>query len=202
MKHDYAILSSLLLCLPLIACGGEDDDDVGGTPTSVAGTDTDATDGTGDDTGDNPTTTSATTTASTTQTTTTASTTMDPDSTDTGDTGDDMGDDETEDDTASALSFATDVWPIIDASCGCHKSANHQSGLDMRERFAYASLVSTPATQDGNILRVAPGSPDQSYLFLKITGMAAHGSTMPPSGNLSQTNIDTIEQWIEDGAAP
>jgi hypothetical protein len=202
MKHDYTLLSSLLLCLPLVACGGGEDDDGGGTPTTHADTDAATGSETGDDTSD-PTTTASTTTASTTDDPTTGPTT-DPDSTDTGETGDDT-DNETGDETGGdALSFDTHVWPIIDANCSCHKSNTPSGGLDMRALAAYASLVDTPSVHDPNTLRVAPGMPDQSFLFQKLTDTHAAnlGNSMPPSGALPQTNIDIIEQWIADGAEP
>ena len=49
---------------------------------------------------------------------------------------------------------------------------------------------------------VNPGSPDTSYMYLKITNdPSISGSLMPATGTmLDQALIDVIEQWILDGA--
>jgi len=50
---------------------------------------------------------------------------------------------------------------------------------------------------------VAPGDPDNSYLVQKVEGTAAVGSQMPLGGPaLSQSQINDIRQWIQDGANP
>jgi hypothetical protein len=197
MKHDYAFLSSLLLCLPLVACAGDEDDMSSSAPTSFGDTDP------VDDSEGEPTTTDDPTTGPSDPTTgpttdpTTGPTTDGPDD-DTGDEGDETGD------TSGALSFASDVWPIIDASCSCHKSDTPSGGLDMRAVAAYDSLVETPSVHDPNVVRVAPGEPEESFMFWKITGTqpAGQGTSMPPGGSLSTDDIDTIEQWIAEGAEP
>jgi hypothetical protein len=64
------------------------------------------------------------------------------------------------------------------------------------ETASLASLVNVASIQDPAIDRVEPGQPDNSYLVHKIDGTAA--SQMPPSGPLSQAEIDAIRQWILD----
>ena len=49
-------------------------------------------------------------------------------------------------------------------------------------------------------MRVLPGNPDNSYLIQKLEGTASGGGIMPPGGALPQATIDTIRQWITDGA--
>jgi hypothetical protein len=194
MRHDYALLCSMFLCLSLVGCAG-DDDDMGATPTSVGDTEV------GDDTTAEPTTDAPTTGPTTDEPSDDAGDDTGDDMGD--DTGDDMGDD-TSDDGSGALGFNTHVWPIIDASCSCHKSDNPQGGLDLRALAAYNSLVGTPSVHDPDTLRVAPGNPDESFLLWKLTGTQpdGHGNSMPPAGSLPAASIDTIEQWIEEGAEP
>jgi hypothetical protein len=47
---------------------------------------------------------------------------------------------------------------------------------------------------------VLAGNPDNSYLIQKLEGTASGGGMMPPGGALPQASIDTIRQWIMDGA--
>jgi hypothetical protein len=58
---------------------------------------------------------------------------------------------------------------------------------------------------------VLPGNAQQSWLYLKASGMAmaagcsgaaCNAQVMPPTGQvtLSATDLDTIRQWISDGA--
>jgi len=49
-------------------------------------------------------------------------------------------------------------------------------------------------------MRVVAGAPDNSYLIRKLEGNASGGGIMPPGGALPQTSIDTVRQWIMDGA--
>ena len=68
---------------------------------------------------------------------------------------------------------------------------------------AYDNLVDVPSSQPNGLDRVEPGDPDTSHLFLKVTGNQTTGSQMPLGGmQLPQQDLDTIEQWIADGALP
>ena len=75
-----------------------------------------------------------------------------------------------------AVSYATDIKPILDANCatvGCHNTATNQSGYD------YSSYASA---KDG-----VPAS------ICKIKGTC--GSIMPPTGKLADSLICKIESW-------
>jgi hypothetical protein len=58
----------------------------------------------------------------------------------------------------------------------------------------------------GVILRVAPGQPDASLLFLKLAMPTEfdprYGQAMPPNVLPCPAAIDAVEAWIVDGAAP
>jgi hypothetical protein len=86
------------------------------------------------------------------------------------------------------------------ATSNCHAGANLQAGLDLSAASSYAMLVGVASTQSAGVQRVNPGNPNNSYLIQKLEGAGASGSRMPPSGPMPQSEIDTIRQWITDGA--
>ena len=67
---------------------------------------------------------------------------------------------------------------------------------------SHANLVNIASLQQGNVLRVAPGDPDASYLVRKVQGTAGiSGQRMPLVGPpLDQATIDQIRSWIAAGA--
>jgi hypothetical protein len=68
---------------------------------------------------------------------------------------------------------------------------------------SYAMLVGIPSVERPNILRVAPGDPNNSYLIQKLEGTAAVGERMPAGlPAVPQADIDIVRQWITEGAAP
>jgi hypothetical protein len=65
---------------------------------------------------------------------------------------------------------------------------------------SHAALVNVASLQVAGD-RVEPGDPDGSYLIHKLEGTAAVGGRMPLGGTpLDQETIDTIRDWILDGA--
>ena len=105
----------------------------------------------------------------------------------------------------------TDIQPIWDSSCafsGCHGDTNTKpiGGPMNLETGAYGNIVNVPAFQLGTMDRIDPFNENLSYLYHKISGtqVGAGGSgdaMPPPNGGLSNTQLQTILQWIEDGAA-
>ena len=97
------------------------------------------------------------------------------------------------------VSFAADVQPIFDASCvGCH-GVGGNGGLDLRQGASHANLVGAAAT-GSSLLRVQPGDPAASWLYLKLTGAQDAGTEMPPGSPLPAAQIDHVRVWIEEGA--
>lgn len=91
----------------------------------------------------------------------------------------------------TTVSFASDVSPIINASCSgsrCHNT---------RPSFL---LGSTRCAMAADSRYVVPGNADASYVIAKITGGAICGSVMPPSRRLTTEQIATIRTWINEGA--
>jgi mono/diheme cytochrome c family protein len=106
-------------------------------------------------------------------------------------------------DSGGAVTFS-DVQPIFEANCSsCHMASGSPSGHDWE---GHDTLVDVPSDELPSMDRIEPGDAQASYLFLKVTGTHADaggsGEQMPAMGAepLDQADIDTIEQWILDGA--
>ncbi len=223
---------NLLVCLPLLACTADKDEDTNTTPaTATEATASGSTSGTAADTTDAETTATAPTTGSdttegamtgTTMTDMTGATSDMTGATSdmtgatsdmTGATSDMSGstasDDTTGDDTSTGepggLSYALDVHPVVIANaCGCH--ANGVGGLTFTDAAsAYAAWVNVQSF-GSSLKRIEPGDPDKSYVLQKLLGNQINvgmGQNMPLGGPpLSQEKLDLFEQWILEGAAP
>ncbi len=96
---------------------------------------------------------------------------------------------------AATIDFNRDVRPILSKNCfACHGADEGNRKvklrLDVREEAIKIRKKGMPA--------VAPSKPDQSLMVKKITK-----GEMPPaeSGNkLTPRQIDTLKQWIQEGA--
>jgi len=85
----------------------------------------------------------------------------------------------------------------------CHIGADAPQGLILDAEHSYNLLVNVPSTEVPSILRVDPGSPDNSYIIQKLEGHAAVGGQMPLGETpLPASTIAFIAQWITDGAQP
>jgi hypothetical protein len=89
----------------------------------------------------------------------------------------------------------------------CHSGPLPPQGLDLSAGNAWRNIVARSSVEDPSRPRVNPGDDERSYLYQKvIPGGTILGVRMPfgCSGNncLSQSDIDTIEEWINDGARP
>jgi hypothetical protein len=112
--------------------------------------------------------------------------------------------------------FHEKVRPILEKTCsGCHSETSPDGNLKLGGHISSADvvkgLVNVQSVRGGQFKRVVPGNPDQSWFYLKPAGKAASaGCTgtgcntqgMPPTGRvtLSTAELDTIRQWITDGA--
>jgi PKD domain-containing protein/cytochrome c len=108
---------------------------------------------------------------------------------------------------AGTVDFATDIQPIFNRSCSCHTTLNPQGGLVLKEGLSYGALVGVASAQRPQLLRVKPGDPEASYLFIKIDPSPASraqlsGDLMPLElPPLTADDVATIRRWIEEGAA-
>ncbi len=93
--------------------------------------------------------------------------------------------------TGGTPSFAIDVLPIFQAKCTvCHGTMGGWDGS------SYTGVMATGA----HTPVVIPGDAINSLLVQKLQGTQQTGSIMPPSGKLSDTEIQIIIDWINAGA--
>jgi mono/diheme cytochrome c family protein len=108
---------------------------------------------------------------------------------------------------ADEVSFTKDIVPLLKSRCVvCHMPGSAQAGLALHPKGVYANLVDVKSTQSP-LSRVAPGKPDDSYLYRKLTGTQAQvggsGERMPfGDATLSAEEIERVRRWIESGAKP
>jgi hypothetical protein len=135
------------------------------------------------------------------------------------DTADDMGEEgETAETTGDgdgdgdgdALSYATDIQPIWDASCtaSCHEAGGIAMFLDL-SGDSYGNVVGSLSTQATTMQLIEAGSAADSYLIAKLRNTQAavggSGGSMPGGVDpmpLPEATIAMIEQWANDGALP
>lgn len=88
------------------------------------------------------------------------------------------------------------------ALSGCHAGMGAPFGLDLSAGLTEGNTVGVASGEAPAFLRVEPGNPDDSYLYMKVTGDARiTGDAMPASGGpLSAGQLSLIRAWIEQGA--
>lgn len=104
------------------------------------------------------------------------------------------------------VKFSMDVQPIFNANCtssNCHGGSSPQQGQNLTSGHAFGSIVNVASAEVPSYSRVKPFSSDSSYLYIKITGdsrIAAGTARMPLGGSLNSSDIQTIKDWIDQGA--
>lgn len=95
---------------------------------------------------------------------------------------------------------------VFTPSCsGCHTGNGDSlpASMDLADAAAsYDNLVGVESVQQPDLERVTPGDADASYLIHKLEGAdSISGEQMPAFAEpLEQSTIDTIRQWIDEGA--
>jgi cytochrome c5 len=88
-------------------------------------------------------------------------------------------------------SFVTDVLPIFQAKCSvCHGTLGGWTASD------YSSVM----TSGAHAPVIKAGDADNSLLIQKLLGTQKVGSMMPPTGKLSDAEVQLIINWIKAGA--
>ncbi len=107
----------------------------------------------------------------------------------------------------AAFTFSRIQREIFTPTCaksGCHAaSTGGQEGLILDAGRSYSLLVGHPASENSALNRVQPGSPETSYIILKLRGdPSISGQRMPQDGPpyLTAEQIDGIAGWIRAGA--
>jgi hypothetical protein len=88
--------------------------------------------------------------------------------------------------------FQTQVLPILVSNCaksGCHNAADHKEGIILD---SYSNVMAT-----GDIV---PGRADQSKIYKAIIESDPDDIMPPPPAAMSNTQINMIFNWIEQGA--
>jgi hypothetical protein len=106
------------------------------------------------------------------------------------------------------ISFQKEVLPILKRHCaagaGCHVGDTAAAGLRLDVPDPYAALVSAPSSLQPARMRVKPGKPTESVVWLKVTGKhkqaGIFGTRMPPTKPLPPAELRLIERWIRQGA--
>ena len=90
------------------------------------------------------------------------------------------------------VDFRRDVQPLFKANCiGCHGPAQQMNGFRLDRRSA--------AMKGGTLAMIGPGNSAASRLYLRLIGNQ-YGMQMPPTGPLSQDQINIVKAWIDQGA--
>jgi len=93
--------------------------------------------------------------------------------------------------TPGVPSFKADILPILQARCNmCHGTSGGWDGTD------YENAMNTGDHKPV----IIPGDSLNSLLAQKILGTQTSGLSMPPSGTLTDDQIETILKWIQTGA--
>ena len=92
------------------------------------------------------------------------------------------------------LKFSEEIAPVLAGNCiRCHNPQQKRGGFDMT---TFQKLMGGSAKRKV----IVPGKPEESELFLRISGQS-EGPKMPPGQvNLAPETIAKIEEWIKAGA--
>ena len=105
------------------------------------------------------------------------------------------------------VTYAAHLEPLVIARClSCHTTEEPEAQLVLEIGAGYGEMVGRPSTQVPEILIVAPGDVEASYLWRKLNHDAEIGKGMPRtvigSIHLPEEEIELYRRWIEDGALP
>jgi hypothetical protein len=111
------------------------------------------------------------------------------------------GGNEPPDPTATFSRVQSEIFTPTCARVGCHDAFGAQQGLVLAAGSAYGHLVNVKSTENA-LDRVEPGSPQASYLYLKITGSAGITGERMPFGlaPLDDAQLKLVSDWIRRGA--
>jgi hypothetical protein len=101
----------------------------------------------------------------------------------------------------TALPLGTRMRAMLggcDGAEACHSTG--AGGLVITSGKETVNLVGVRSTERTELLRVAPGDPAASYLWLKLRGDGGIDGSPMPGGNPEPRRADLAFQWIEAGA--
>lgn len=105
------------------------------------------------------------------------------------------------------VTYSEHLEPLIVARClSCHTTEEPEAQLVLEIGAGHDGMVGRPSTQVPELLMVAPGDVENSYLWRKLTHDVEIGKGMPRtvvgSIKLPEEEIELYRRWIEDGAQP
>lgn len=105
--------------------------------------------------------------------------------------------------TITKLSKLSEIQRVVfNGSCatsGCHAGASPAAGLNLTEGNSYSNLVNVTSVLSPPRKRVDEGNSAESVLVQILEGSVT--PRMPQGGApLSQSTIDSIAKWIDNGA--
>lgn len=96
--------------------------------------------------------------------------------------------------------LSTQIFEPRCSATGCHGVTDPARALNL-QTDAHAALVDVASVEDPAMLRVAPGDPDGSLLYLVLVGPIGGTRQMPPGATLPAEDVESVRRWIEAGAA-
>lgn len=105
------------------------------------------------------------------------------------------------------VSYAQHLEPLVIARClECHTAEEPEAKLVLEVGTGYGGMVDQPSTQVPELMMVAPGDVENSYLWQKLNHDVEVGRGMPRtvvgSIKLPDEEIELYRRWIEGGALP
>lgn len=105
------------------------------------------------------------------------------------------------------VSYARHLEPLVLARClSCHTTEEPEAKLVLEPGVGYGEMVGRPSTQVPEVMIVAPGDLEASYLWRKLEHDVEIGRGMPRtvigSIRLQDSELELYRRWIEDGALP
>ena len=108
-------------------------------------------------------------------------------------------------------SFSGDIAPVLRQTCAsasaCHGLPTGQLGLVLEgsDSAIYAHLVNVRSVYDSTFLRVKPGVPDSSWMYMVLSDSPSVRQNFPYRMPLTQLPLplavrQTIRNWIANGA--
>ena len=105
------------------------------------------------------------------------------------------------------VTYAEHLEPLVISRClSCHTTEEPEAKLVFEAGIGYGEMVGRSSTQVPELLIVAPGNLEASYLWRKLTHDVEVGRGMPRtvvgSIKLPDDEIELYRRWIEGGALP
>ena len=103
------------------------------------------------------------------------------------------------------VSFSKAILPVFMDRCAlCPQAADRTGYFVVATDHTLAGMVTVPSYSVPQLMRVNPSNPEQSYLWLKLTGrhyeVGGYGWQMPYMSHLTQPQLQAVYDWINQGA--